>query len=90
MAAAVREAWEEVGIDVEAVEVKHVFHDDHLNWAYYTVVAHVDADVIVAEGNYESEAVEWVALDDVETYPLHAGLRNTWPAVKEIVAATLR
>ena len=54
------------------------------------MVAHVGADVIVEEGNYESEAVEWVALDDVESYPLHSGLRSTWPAVKEIVAATLR
>ena len=50
----------------------------------------VGADVIVEEGNYESEAVEWVALDDVESYPLQSGLRSTWPAVKEIVAATLR
>jgi len=90
ISAAVREAWEEVGIDVDGIDVKDVFHDDHLNWAYYTVVAHVGADVIVAEGNYESEAVEWVALDDVESYPLHAGLRSTWPAVKEMVAATLR
>lgn len=87
--AAVREAWEEVGIDVDAVTVKHVYHDDHLNWSYHTVVAHVSGDVLVAEGNYESEAVAWVPIDEVESYPLHAGLRGSWPDLRSIVAATL-
>lgn len=88
--AAVREAWEEVGIDVDAVTVKDVYHDDHFNWSYHTVVAHVSRDVLVSEGNYESEAIEWVPLDEVETYALHAGLRSSWPDLHSMVAATLR
>ncbi|MEY4362068.1 MAG: hypothetical protein RL391_1374 [Actinomycetota bacterium] len=87
--AAVREAWEEVGIDVEAITVKDVYQDDHLNWNYFTVIAHVTGDVIVAEGNYESDEIEWVALDAVESYPLHPGMRGTWPHLREMVSATL-
>ena len=87
--AAVREAWEEVGIDPKGVAVKDVHHDDHLNWSYYTVIAHVDGDVITDEGNYESEAIEWVPIDAVDSYPLHSGLRNSWPDLLPKVAATL-
>lgn len=87
--AAVREAWEEVGIDVDAISVKDVYRDDHLNWNYFTVIAHVSGDVIVAEGNYESEEIEWVSLDAVDSYPLHPGLRGTWPHLRELVSATL-
>ncbi|MFZ9398187.1 MAG: NUDIX domain-containing protein [Ilumatobacteraceae bacterium] len=87
--AAVREAWEEVGVDVNAVEVKDVFLDDHLNWGYYTVIAHVRGDVLVDEGNYESDAVAWVPIPEVESYPLHAGLANSWPELRPRVTATL-
>lgn len=87
--AAVREAWEEVGIDPAGVDVKDVHHDDHLNWSYYTVIAHVGSDVIVAPGNYESDAVEWVPIHAVDSFPLHAGLRGSWPIIRPKVAATL-
>lgn len=87
--AAVREAWEEVGIDIEAVTVKDVYRDDHVNWNYFTVIAHVAGDVIVSEGNYESEEIEWVDLDAVDSYPLHPGMRGTWPTLRELVSATL-
>jgi 8-oxo-dGTP diphosphatase len=87
--AAVREAWEEVGIDVDAVTVKSVYQDDHLNWNYFTVIAHVPGEVIVSEGNYESDEIEWVALDAVDSYPLHPGMRGTWPHLREMVSATL-
>ena len=87
--AAVREAWEEVGIDVEAITVKDVYRDDHINWNYFTVIAHVSGDVIVSEGNYESEEIEWVTLDAVDSYPLHPGMRGTWPHLRELVSATL-
>lgn len=87
--AAVREAWEEVGIDVDGVTVKTVYQDDHLNWNYFTVIAHVSGDVIVSEGNYESDEIEWVALDAVDSYPLHPGMRGTWPHLREMVSATL-
>ena len=87
--AAVREAWEEVGIDVDAVTVKTVYQDDHLNWNYFTVIAHVSGEVIVSEGNYESDEIEWVALDAVDSYPLHPGMRGTWPHLRELVSATL-
>ncbi len=87
--AAVREAWEEVGIDVEAITVKDVYRDDHVNWNYFTVIAHVAGDIIVSEGNYESEEIEWVDIDAVDSYPLHPGMRGTWPKLRELVSATL-
>jgi 8-oxo-dGTP pyrophosphatase MutT (NUDIX family) len=87
--AAVREAFEEVGIDVRFLEVKDLYSDDHGNWRYDTVIAHVTGDVGAHEANYESDEVRWVALSDIESYDLHPGLRNSWPHVLPKLSATL-
>lgn len=87
--AAVREAYEEAGIDPRFLEVKDFYSDDHGNWRYDTVIAHVTGDVGAHEANYESDEVRWVALDDVESYDLHPGLRSSWPQVLPKLRATL-
>ncbi|MFN5603014.1 MAG: hypothetical protein ACK49V_00505, partial [Actinomycetes bacterium] len=80
---------EEVGIDVRFLEVKDLYSDDHGNWRYDTVIAHVTGDVGAHEANYESDEVRWVALSDIESYDLHPGLRNSWPHVLTKLSATL-
>jgi 8-oxo-dGTP diphosphatase len=87
--AAVREAYEEVGIDVRHLDVKDLYSDNHGNWRYDTVIAHVTGEIGAHEANYESDEVRWVALSDIEDYDLHPGLRNSWPHVLPLLTATL-
>lgn len=87
--AAAREAYEEAGIEPEHLDFKGVFSDNHGNWRYDTVIAHVTGDVGAHEANYESDEVRWVALSDIESYDLHPGLRNSWPHVLPKLSATL-
>ena len=87
--AAAREAYEETGIDPSHLQFKAVFTDDHGNWRYDTVIAHTDADEIEFDANPESADLRWVAIEDVEHYDLHPGLRATWPELIGHVHSTL-
>jgi 8-oxo-dGTP diphosphatase len=87
--AAVREAYEEAGIDPRQIDVKDLYTDDHGNWRYDTVIAHVTGDVGAHEANYESDEVRWVPVSSVVEYDLHPGLRNSWPLVLPVLNATL-
>lgn len=87
--AAVREAYEETGIDPELVTPIKMFSDDHGNWQYHTVIAHTAVDVGAFDANAESEALHWVPLEEVATYDLHPGLRHTWPELIDLVKITL-
>ena len=87
--AAVREAYEEVGIDVRHLVVKDLYSDDHGNWRYDTVIAHTSIDVGAYEANAESEALHWVPVDNVAEYDLHPGLRHTWPELIDLVKSSL-
>lgn len=84
--AALREAWEEAGIAAEHIVVKDVFVDDHGVWSYSTVIAHAAVEVAATAANAESDAMQWVPLAEVASYPLHPGLAASWP---ELVAKTL-
>ena len=87
--AAAREAHEEAGIDPMHITVRDVFSDDHGNWRYDTVIAHASPDVEVFEANEESADLRWVPVDDVRHFDLHPGLRASWPALVDLVKATL-
>ena len=73
--AAIREAYEEAGIDQQFLDVKDIYSDNH------RVVAH--------EANYESDEVRWVGLSTVEGFDLHPGLRSSWPHVLPKLIASL-
>lgn len=83
--AALREAFEEVGVDTTRVEVRHVFADDHGTWRYDTVIALCSDDAGVYAANHESAETKWVPLSDVETYDLHPGLAVNWTAILGLV-----
>ena len=87
--AALREAWEEAGIAAEHIVVKDVFVDDHGVWSYATVIAHASVDVTATMANAESDAMQWVPLAEVASYPLHPGLAAAWPELVEKTLATL-
>jgi 8-oxo-dGTP pyrophosphatase MutT (NUDIX family) len=82
---ALREATEEVGPPPPGARLigEHVFRpaDD---WSYTTVVIEVDRP-FGGSMNFETDAVDWVPLDEVEHRPLHPGFAAAWPHVRAIV-----
>ena len=87
--AAIREAYEEAGIDQQFLDVKDIYSDNHGNWRYDTVIAHVTGDVGAHEANHDSDEVRWVGISTVEGFDLHPGLRSSWPHVLPKLVASL-
>jgi 8-oxo-dGTP diphosphatase len=82
---ALREAHEEVGPAPQPMRLfgQYVFEpaDD---WTYTTVVVGVDEPFGLSQ-NFETDAVDWVALDAVARRPLHPGFASAWPHLRAIV-----
>ncbi|HEX4019320.1 MAG TPA: NUDIX domain-containing protein [Frankiaceae bacterium] len=77
--AALREAYEESGLDRTQVEIQGTWVDDHGGWSYTTVLATTQAALEVHAVTPESIALEWVREPDVVALPLHPGFAATWP-----------
>lgn len=78
LAAALREAAEECGVQPGAVRQAAVFTDDHGGWSYTTVLG-CAAEPFAVESDYdESDEVSWVAVADVDRRALHPGLSAHW------------
>jgi len=84
---ALREACEEVGIPEGPLTLlgQYVFEpaDD---WTYTTVVIGLESRFGDSQ-NFETDAVEWVHVDQVHKRPLHSGFAHAWPHLREIVEA---
>src|ERR671938_1016899 len=64
VAAALREAAEEVGLDAtEVVVVGSTMGVDHVDWSYTYVIAWAENGVGVRVGNEESDEIRWVVLE---------------------------
>ncbi|NKY27349.1 NUDIX hydrolase [Nocardia gamkensis] len=88
--AAVREAWEETGIDPADVRVRgeRVTASALSGWTYTTVVA--DAVMTLpTTGNRESTELAWVPEDEVDARPLHPGFAASWPTLRAAPARVL-
>jgi 8-oxo-dGTP diphosphatase len=85
--AALREATEEVGEipDGHRLLGEYVFAPA-VDWQYTTVVVDVDGP-FGSSINFETDAVEWVPLDEVTERPLHAGFAAAWPHLRAIIDA---
>ncbi|MCU1360419.1 MAG: mutX [Ilumatobacteraceae bacterium] len=82
---ALREAAEEVGAPNGPIEAigQYVFAPA-TDWTYTTVVVQVEAP-FGSSLNFETDAVAWVAADQVEQRPLHAGFAAAWPHLRTII-----
>jgi 8-oxo-dGTP diphosphatase len=84
VAAALREAHEEVGVDLGSIAVAGTSPGtDHGDWRYDYVVAWADRGLAVGALNDESDEVRWVGLGDVTALPLHPALAATWARLRE-------
>lgn len=84
---AVREAHEEAGVPVDAVDPRFIHVIDRGGWTYTTVIAHVTQPFEPTISDPESVALEWVALDRVAELLLHPGFKGSWPALQRIIEA---
>jgi len=83
--AARREASEETGVDTSRLVDVAERRVDHGGWSYTTVLARAERGTTAWVANRESEAVEWVSLDDVAALPLHPALAQDWSALLPLV-----
>jgi 8-oxo-dGTP diphosphatase len=81
--AALREAAEEGGVDVDWVAVHGRFDDPHGGWAYTTVLAAAPAGAAARPTGGESIDVGWFSPADVTRLPLHPGFAASWPALRD-------
>lgn len=87
VAAALREAAEEVGAEPEHLTVLGQLDGvDHGDWSYTYVVARTTRPDHVTVRTAESEELRWVALDDVPQLPLHPALDAAWPELSRALA----
>ena len=77
--AALREAHEELGLDVGAVDVRGSSVAWCGGWSYETVLA-VPRTALSIFDRAESEAHAWVPSADVAALPLHPAFRTAWTA----------
>lgn len=88
--AALREAGEEVGdIPLHHRELGEYVFAPADDWNYTTIVLEVD-HLFGASVNFETDAVAWVAVDEVDQRPMHAGFAAAWPHLRAIIEAAER
>lgn len=75
---ALRETWEETGIDASSSALLGVQRVDHGPWSYATVVMRADRRGDPRR-NRESRDVRWLPVADVADLPLHPGFARSWP-----------
>ena len=85
--AALREANEEIGIDIDLVKPIDEFADEHGTWSYHTIIAKAEPALIAHEMNDESLEVKWIPFGEIENQKLHPSFANTWPILKEKLGA---
>ena len=84
---ALREAEEEVGLipGDPVVLGEYVFNPTH-DWAYTTVVVQVERR-FGSSVNFETDAVGWFAVHEVDALATHAGFAAAWPHLRRIILA---
>ncbi|GAA3639657.1 hypothetical protein GCM10022223_68430 [Kineosporia mesophila] len=86
--AALREAAEEAEVDPALVTVSGEFvGTDHGDWSYTYVIGLAGPSLTVADVTPESDALEWVDLDDVASRTLHTAFARTWPTLLGAIRA---
>ncbi len=73
--AALREAHEEAALDADLIEPIGLSIADHDGWSYTTVIARPLGELHPHAANAESVEIRWWDLAEIDTLPLHPGLR---------------
>ncbi|WP_024795811.1 NUDIX domain-containing protein [Tomitella biformata] len=83
VAAAVREAAEEGGLEPISIAVRthRRTAGDPATWCYTTVIADA-ATALATVANHESVELAWVPEAEVATMPLHPGFGASWPDLR--------
>jgi len=84
---ALRESGEEAGVPADAVSARFESVLDLGIWSYSTLVADVTTPFEPVISDPESVALKWVAVDDVDSLPLHPGFAASWPALRQALTA---
>jgi len=79
LAAALREAAEEAGVDPARVRPFARYRLDHQAWSYTTVVAEAIGDWEPTATDGESLELAWVPVEVVPTMDLHSAFAAAWP-----------
>ena len=85
---ALREATEEVGAipGTPTLLGEYVFAPA-TDWTYTTVVVEV-TERFGNSINFETDAVEWFTIGEVDQLPLHAGFAAAWPHLQLIITSS--
>ena len=82
--AALREACEEAALMPADAALIGSYVDDHVGWAYTTVVARATRALRPAAANAESVSVEWHPMAQVDGLRLHRGFAAAWRYLKDV------
>ena len=85
--AALREASEEIGLELGLIEPEWWGIDDHQPWSYTTVVGRATGRLNTSTTNWETAQIQWVPVDQVAGLELHPGLAQSWPKIAPLIGA---
>ncbi|MFB2583559.1 NUDIX domain-containing protein [Herbiconiux liukaitaii] len=80
---AIREAGEEAGVPIDALDLAFTSTLDLGYWSYVTVVTRTLRPFTPRIGDAESLELRWVPVDEVDGLPLHPAFGSSWPALRE-------
>jgi 8-oxo-dGTP pyrophosphatase MutT (NUDIX family) len=83
---ALREAAEEAGVPVAAVQPRVLSVFDLGYWSYTTVVGDVVVPFEPTISDPESRELAWVPVDEVTQYPLHPGFAASWEQLRGLLS----
>ena len=75
---ALREFAEEIGSELPAHSVVHLYESDHGGWSYWTIVLDLPARFEAPDRlHWETSATNWVTLEELAELDLHPAFRAT-------------
>jgi len=86
VAAALRETAEECTLDVGALRLHGMVHDDHGGWSYTTVIASADRMHPVRPASAETRRARWFPLEKVARLRLFEPFAASWPRLATMMS----
>lgn len=79
--AALREAHEEIGVEIDPLGARLIHLEDHGDWSYQTIVAFHHGEQLTFVKNHETQDLQWFEFHQVEQLPLHPSFARSWPEI---------